>query len=147
MSQRFHIKCGEDWARAMHFASAMPMPFTVTFKQGEETRRDRQNRFAFEAYSQVAGILGDRTANDVRAETKLRVGIPILRGEDDDFRDKYDRIVKPLPYEAKLATMVEPFDFPVTRLMTVEQMTKYISGMLQHWDTQGASVMMPDDLR
>lgn len=125
-----------------HLGQAQP-PFVVTFQAGEESRRDAQNRFAFEAYAQIASLLGDRSTEDVRAESKLHIGVPIMR-EDDDFRTKYDRIIKPMPYHTKLELMVEPFDFPVTRLMTVKQMSRYISEMLAHWDRQGASVMLPD---
>jgi len=119
-----------------HIGQAQP-PFVLTLKPGEETRRDRQNRFAFEA-------LGDRETDEVRAETKLRIGVPILRSEDDYFRERYDSHAKGLPYETKLALMVEPFDFPVTRLMTVKQMNTYITKMLAYWDAQGASVMLPE---
>ena len=116
-------------------------PFVLTIKMGEETRRDRQNRFAFEAYKQVAKILGDRTVSDVRAESKLHIGVPIMR-QDDDFRAKYDAMIRPLPYEHKLAMMVEPFDFAVTRAMTVKLMNEYITRLLAYWDAQGAPAML-----
>jgi hypothetical protein len=139
----WRVRDPSDLIPALAFLGQAHPPYIVTFKAGEENRRDQQNRFAFEAYSQIAAILGDRTPNDVRAETKLCVGIPIMR-QDDDFRSKYDEMIRPLPYQTKLAMMVEPFDFAVTRLMTVRQMTDYISQMLAYWDAQGASVMMPD---
>ena len=116
-------------------------PLVLTIKMGEETRRDRQNRFAFEAYKQIAKILGDRDANDVRSETKLHIGVKIMR-EDDDFRQLYDSMIRPLAYEHKRAMMVEPFDFAVTRSMTVKQMAQYITQMLAYWDKQGASAML-----
>ena len=120
-----------------------PHPFTATIKIGEEPRRDRQNRFAFEAYKQIAMILGDRPSSDVRAETKLRIGVPLMREQSEAFREKYDRLIRPIySYEQKLELMIEPFDFPVTRLMTVKQMAEYITQMLAHWDAQGASAMI-----
>ena len=119
-------------------------PLVLTLKIGEETRRDRQNRFAFETYNQVAKILGDRTVSDVRAESKLCVAVPIMRAADDDFRAAYDAMIRPLPYEHKLAMMVEPFDFAVTRAMTVKLMNEYITRLLAYWDERGASVMIPD---
>ncbi len=119
-------------------------PFFVTFQAGEEKRRTRQNSFVFEAYSQIADMLDDHTASDVRAISKLHVGVPILRAEDEAFRAKYDERVKPFPYEQKLAFMVEPFEFPVTSLMSVRQMSEYIRQMLAFWDQRGASVMLPD---
>lgn len=139
--QRWRITDHAALISALAQIGAIQPPFHITVKEGDEPRRDRQNRFAFEAYKQVAKILGDRDAEEVRAETKLRVGVPIMR-VDDDFREKYDTHVKGLPYETKLALMVEPFDFPVTRMMSVKQMADYITRMLAYWDAQGASAMM-----
>jgi hypothetical protein len=140
---RWRVRDPSDLIPALAFIGQAQPPYVITFKAGEESRRDQQNRFAFEAYAQIAAILGDRTPNDVRAETKLHCGIAIMR-QDDDFRAKYDAMIRPLPYETKLAMMIEPFDFAVTRLMTVRQMTAYISQMLTYWDERGASVMVPD---
>lgn len=123
-------------------AQAVP-PYNITYTRGDEPRRIQQNRFVYEGYTQIAKMLGDRTPSDVRAETKLRCGVPIMR-EDDAFREAYDAKVKPFPYEQKLAFMVDPFEFPVTSLMTVKQMSRYISSMLAHWDAQGASFALPD---
>jgi len=141
---RWHVRDHAALGSVVAFLAQAQPPYVVTFNAGEETRRDRQNRFAFEAYNQIAKILGDRTAEDVRAESKLHIGIPILRAHDEDFRAKYDRVIMPMDHEAKLAVMVEPFEFPVTRLMTVKQMAEYITRMLAHWDKQGASVMLPE---
>ena len=143
-ARRWHVKDHAALMVALGQIVQVQPPLIITVKEGEETRRDRQNRFAFEAYKQIAKILGDRPADDVRAETKLHIGVPILRGEDDYFRAKYDDHMRGLPYETKLAMMVEPFEFPVTRLMTVKQMAEYITQMLAYWDKQGASFALPD---
>ena len=143
-TQRWHIRDHAALQIALSQIGEAQPPFMITLKPGEEKRRDRQNRFAWEAYKQIAAILGDRSADDVRAESKLHCGVPILRAEDEAFREKYDQHVRGLPYETKLAIMVEPFDFPVTRLMSVKQMANYITAMLSHWDAQGASGMLPD---
>jgi len=141
------LKTPGDRAAWVRFLEGQELPLSVTAKHGEEKRRDRQNRFAFETYKQIAELMGDRRPSDVRAETKLQIGVPIMREESADFREKYDRILKPMPYETKLELMVEPMEFPVTSLMSVKAMTRYISEMLAHWDAQGAPVMLPDDLQ
>lgn len=141
------LKTPEELAAWVRFLDGQELPLSVTAKRGEEKRRDRQNRFAFEAYKQIAELMGDRTPSDVREETKLRIGVPIMREDNEQFREKYDRILKPLPYKTKLELMVEPMEFPVTSLMSVKAMTRYISEMLVHWDAQGAPVMLPDDLQ
>lgn len=142
----WHIQQYEDLGALVGVLMKRPPPYTVAIRDGEEPRRDRQNRFVFEAYNQIAKILRDREPIDVRAETKLRIGVPIMREESADFRDQYDRLIKPMDYADKLALMVEPMDFPVTRMMNVKQMSRYITNMLQYWDQNGASVMMPGDL-
>lgn len=141
-STRWHIRDHAAMQTALAQIGQAQPPFVLTLKMGEEKRRDRQNRFAFEAFNQIAQILGDRETDDVRAESKLRIAVPIMRDEDEYFRDKYDAHVKGLPYETKLALMVEPFDLPVTRLMSVKQMAQFITKMLAYWDAQSASAML-----
>jgi len=143
-TESWNIRSHSDMQTALAQIGQAQIPCTLTLNTGEEKRRDRQNRFAFEAYKQIAQILADRSVDDVRAECKLHCGVPMLRVENDAFREKYDQHVRGLPYETKLAIMVEPFDFPVTRLMSVKQMARYITAMLAHFDAQGASVMLPD---
>jgi hypothetical protein len=140
---RWNVTKSEDLGRVVAFLAQAPLPYVVTFTAGEEGRRIAQNRMAFEIYKQVAQRLDGHTVEDVRAVTKLHCGIPIMR-EDDDFREKYDRIVRPLPYETKLQLMVDPFDFSVTRLMTVKQMSRFVTDALAYWDRAGVSVMLPE---
>jgi hypothetical protein len=141
-TRRWHIQDHAALMAALGEIIQVQPPFVITVKQGEETRRDRQNRFAFEAYRQIAKMLGDRTTEDVRSETKLHIGVPIMRAADPDFQTLYDEMIRPLPYEHKRKMMIEPFDFAVTRGMTVKQMGEYITQMLAYWDERGASAMM-----
>lgn len=140
---RWHIRDPATLGAALAHIGQAQLPCVVTFKAGEETRRDRQNRMAFEIYKQVAQTLDGHDAGDVRAISKLHIGVPIMR-EDDAFREKYDMHVLPRTYETKLAFMLEPFDFPVTRIMSVKQMARYITETLAYWDKNGASVMLPE---
>lgn len=136
------ISSDDARSRALLAVSQAPQGAFVTIKEDGEKRRDRQNRFAFEVYNQVSKILGDRTPSDIRAESKLCVGVPILRANSDDFRERYDRIVRPLPPENKLELMTEPIELPVTSLMTVKVMAEYITQLLQYWDERGAPAML-----
>lgn len=139
---QFTITDGQSRADALLAVSSAPLGASVVVNEKGEKRRDRQNRFSHEVYRQVAKMLGDRSQTDVRAESKLHIGTPILRAHDPDFRAKYDEHIKPLPYETKLAVMVEPFDFPVTSLMTVKVMAEYITALLQYWDERNAPAML-----
>lgn len=121
------------------------MPLTVSWTQGAG-RADAQNRLSQRWFTDIAMQLGDHTHEDVRAECKLTIGVPILRAENDAFRVSYDRTMKGLPYEEKLAA-IKAFDLPVTRLMTVKQMTEFMNEMQRKWLGQGIRLTDPDALK
>ena len=109
----------------------------VTVEPLKERRSRQQNRYQHLWHNEAAKQLRDETAEDKRAFCKLHFGVPILRAESDEFRQQYDRLIKPMPYPQKLELMKEPIDFPVTRLMTVEQKTRYLELIQHHYATQG----------
>jgi len=80
-------------------------------------------------YNQAEKQLG-QPIGTARAFCKLQFGVPILRGEDQEFRDTYDRAIKPIPYELKLKIMAY---FPVTSLMSREQMARYLTNVQVHF--------------
>lgn len=121
------------------------LPITVTWTQGAP-RSHAQNRLAQRWFTDIATQLGDQTHEDVRAECKMRFGVPILRAENEAFRLSYDRVIKPLPYEEKLEA-IKAFDLPVTRLMTVKQMTDFMDAMQKHWSVQGVRLTDPEALK
>ena len=135
------IRTERDRAAAMEWIRRQPLPLTLKIQSGakrslEQNRLQRQ--WLLEAQAQ-----GDQTAEEYRAYCKLHIGVPILRAENDDFCDQYDRVVKPLPYEAKLELMQEPIDFPVTRLMTRAQKTRYLDAMFVELCSQGLALTEP----
>lgn len=97
----------------------------IEVKPETRSRSIEQNRlqrlWMLEAQEQ-----GDMTAEEYRGYCKLHIGVPMLRAESDEFAAKYDQYVRPLPYETKMALMMEPFDFPVTRLMNTDQKKRYL---------------------
>jgi hypothetical protein len=80
-------------------------------------------------YNQADKQLG-QPIGTARAFCKLQFGVPILRGEDQEFRGTYDRVIKPIPYELKLKIMAY---FPVTSLMSREQMARYLTNVQVHF--------------
>jgi hypothetical protein len=120
-------------------------PMTVTIKQGAN-RSGVQNRLAQRWFSDVSRQLGDQTHDEVRAYCKLHFGVPILRAENEAFRQSYDATMRPLDYEAKLAA-VRAFDLPVTRLMTVKQMTAFMDEVQRFWSEKGVRLTDPAALR
>jgi hypothetical protein len=121
------------------------LPITVTWTQGAP-RSTAQNRLAQRWFTDIATQLGDQTHEDVRADCKLRFGVPILRAENEAFRISYDRVIKDLPYENKLDA-IKAFDLPVTRIMTAKQMTAFMDEMQRNWTAQGVRLTDPEALK
>lgn len=116
-------------------------PFVVQVV-GPKRSRD-QNDLSHALYAQIAAQLEDQTVQEVRAECKLRFGIPILRAGNPDFKRMYDKAIKvTLDYEEKLAAM----EFlPVTRLMDKAQFSEYLDTVIREYSKQGVSIIMPGE--
>ncbi|RVO30334.1 hypothetical protein CN095_23750, partial [Sinorhizobium meliloti] len=69
------------------------------------------------------------------------------RNENDVFKEEYDRVIMPLPYEHKLKLMMVPFDFGVTRIMTTRQKTAYLDAVHRRFSEQGLVLTNPEDLK
>lgn len=137
-----------EQARSMliRFIEGHKLPFTVTLTAGKH-RTTHQNRLQRLWMGEIAEQLGDITAEEARGYCKLAIGVPILRAENEAFRERYDAIVKPLPYEQKLALMMEPFDFGVTRIMSTAQKTAYLDAVHRHFSEKGVVLTNPEDIR
>lgn len=133
------LKSDYDKKLAVNYIMSLPGPITVNIKPGEESRSLKQNRLAFQWFKDAAAQ-GDQTAEQYRAECKLRLGVPLLRRDDDDFRAKYDSALKALAYEQKLTCMEF---FPVTSLMTTKQMTEFLTAVLNHFLNLGYQLTDP----
>lgn len=120
------------------------LPMTVQVKDGRN-RSLQQNALLAKWYGEAAEQLGDRTFAEVRAECKLTMGVPILRRDDERFRETYDRVLKPLTYEEKLR-LVEMTELPVTRCFSVRQMREYMDAVSQHFAEAGVRLTDPDEM-
>lgn len=144
MTTRF-VETESDRRLLLRFIEQQNLPCTVSIAKGGK-RSLKQNRLQRLWLNEIAEQLGDLTPEDVRAYCKLTVGVPILRAENDTFRERYDAIIKPLPYEQKMALMMEPLDFPITRIMTTKQATAYLDGVHRHFSERGIVLTDPGDL-
>ena len=129
-----------DRAGLIQFIQNMKLPATFEWQQGRDRSLD-QNRLQFLWAREAAEQRGDMTADEVRREWKLRHGVPILREESAEFRETYDRAVKPLPYDQKLAAM---HIIDVTSLMKVPQMVRYLDTIQRECAEQGIRLTDPD---
>lgn len=119
-------------------------PYTVSVDKGG-IRTAEQNRLQRMWHNEAAEQLQDERAEDKRAYCKLVLGVPILRAENEKFREQYDRLVRGLPYETKLELMKEPIDFPVTRLMSVGQKKRFLDDVWNHYTGLGVKLTDPDE--
>lgn len=102
----------------------------VNVKTGKDRSLD-YNALSHCWYIQVANELREDDAAGVKAFCKLHFGVPILRAEDEDFREFYDTAMKhALTYEQKLKAMRY---VPVTSLMTQQQFDRYAHDVQDHY--------------
>lgn len=119
------IRNAEDMDTLIKLFLGLKMPVTISWQAGAD-RSHEQNALMWIWAGEVAEQLQDREAADVQAEWKLTIGIPILRADDQDFRESYDKTVRGLSYEDKIKIMRD-LEFPVTRLMKVRQMCRFMN--------------------
>jgi hypothetical protein len=144
MAERF-IENDGDRKMLIRFIEAQKLPMTVNIEIGRQ-RSKAQNRLQRKWMKEIADQLGDQTPEEVRGFCKLTIGVPILRMENEKFREAYDRRVRPMPYEQKMAFMMEPFDLAVTRIMTTKQKTAYLDGVHRYFSERGIVLTNPGDL-
>ena len=140
MPHRF-ITCDADLADLGKLFHAMEYPFTVQWRKGRD-RSLSQNSLQWKWAGEFAAQLGDRTADEVQRDWKLRHGVPILRANNEIFRQVYDELIKPLPtYGAKLEAMRI---IDVTSIMTVPQMREYLDTVQREAAEQGVRLTNPE---
>jgi len=135
-----------DRKMLIRFIEGQKLPFTVTLTAGKH-RTYAQNKLQRKWMQEISEQLGDTRPEEIRGYCKLTIGVPILREENEAFRERYDAVVKPLPYEQKIAIMMEPLDMPITRLMTTKQKTRYLDEVQKHFAERGIELTIPDELR
>lgn len=140
------INSAQDLELWITFLRGKKRPLTVSATDGRH-RSVEQNKLQRLWCIEVSEQLGDHTPEEVRAISKLQIAVPILRAEDEEFREAYDAALKGLPYEVKLACMKEPIDMPVTRRMNVSQKKRFLDEMHRFWSEQGVQLTDPDPMR
>ena len=89
-----------------------------------------QNSLQHDWFCDLARRYPQDDAKGWKRYCKLHFGVPILRAEDEQFREFYDRHIKSFTYEDKLQAM----DYlPVSSLMTTKQMSQYLERIQQEW--------------
>lgn len=111
----------------------------VNIKAGKD-RSLPQNAITHVWYGQIARELRDDDTLGWKCYCKLHHGVPILRAENEEFRETYDGAIKGLSYEQKLKIMRI---LPVTSLMTKEQLSKYAEQVQVDFAQRGVTLEFP----
>lgn len=138
----------DEFARKLLLAyiERQPVPFTVNVTTGGR-RSIRQNKLQRLWMSEIAEQMPGtfESPEHARGYCKLHHGVPILREADEGFREHYDRVLRPLPYETKLACMMVPIDLPVTSRMNTKQLSTYLDAVHREFSMQGVVLTIPED--
>ena len=134
------IQSEEDLEQWITLLRQRKLPMTVSAVDGRD-RTAEQNALQWMWATEAAQQLGDRTSDEVQQEWKLRHGVPILREDDAAFRGFYDRALKGRPYEEKVAAMAY---VPVTSIMNVRQMVRFMDTIERECAQQGIRLTDPD---
>ncbi len=136
------VKNTDDLALLKVYLDGRKRPFTVDITEGRD-RSTEQNRLAFKWYIEISDQTGE-DREDVRARCKLEIGVPILREAHERFRATYDRLIRPLDYAEKL-DLIRDTEMPVTSLMNVEQMSRYLDIVFRRHAEIGVVLTIPPD--
>lgn len=112
----------------------------VNVKAGKD-RSMPQNSLTHAWYAQIARELREDDELGWKCYCKLHHGVPILRAEDEEFREVYDGAIKGLAYEQKLQVMKF---FPVTSRMTRGQLSRYAEAVQIDFRARGVLLEFPE---
>lgn len=145
MSSRV-VETEHDRTLLVRFIENHKLPMTVEVTAGKH-RTTEQNRLQRQWMIDIAGQLPEFSTEEWRGYCKLHFGVPILRAENEAFCAVYDEVIRPLPYDAKIKTMMVPIDLPVTSKMTTKQKTAYLDQIQKHFSERGVVLTDPEALK
>lgn len=140
------VRNSEDLGRLVYDLGNMQHPFRCVVAVGDESRTQAQNRTIHKWFGEIAAHRGDVTALEVKAECNLAYGVQIKRRDDPEWNSAFGYIFDNLNYPSKLKAM-RILDIPVTRNMSVKQLTEYMDAMQAFYTTQGIRLTIPEDAR
>lgn len=100
-----------------------------------------QNAISHAWYEQIARELREDDIIGWKCYCKLHHGVPIIRAEDEEFREAYDAVIKRLTYEQKLIAMKH---WPVTSIMTKQQLSAYLESVQADFKARNVRLEFPE---
>lgn len=98
-------------------------------EQGKKRSND-QNAIMHVWFNQISREEREYSPDEVKRIIKLRIALPILRGDDQRINELCVKFIDPLPYEDKVEAMEF---FPVTSLMKTKQLNEVLESMHLHY--------------
>lgn len=133
------INNAKDLAELSVLLNGLGYPLTIEWVKGRDRSAD-QNRTMWLWASEAGHQIGE-TPDEVQRRWKLHHGVPILREDSAEFREVYDKALKPLPYDLKLEAMRF---IPVTSEMKVRQMVRFMDAIWKECGEQGIRLTDPE---
>ena len=122
----------------MRLGKRRAKPLLIEVSDADKRRSLPQNDKSHVWYNEVDKQLC-LPVGTTKCECKLYFGVPILRAENEDFCQGYDRLIKNrMTKEEKLELMRW---FPVTRLMTKAQKSRYMESVQHYYADQMGIVL------
>ena len=136
------LRTDQDRAAWVRFLDAQDLPLTVSAVKGAK-RSIPQNATLHKWFSQIADEYGDSTAA-IKAECKLRFGLPIMEAERPEWVAQWQPLYSPLHYPMR----IKLFEcIPMTSLMTVKKMSALMEAIQREYRAQGIALIDPDARR
>ena len=108
-----------------------------------KSRTLQQNALSHSWYSEVSKKEQEYTPGQVKCLCKYHFGLPILRGDDEDYNEKCALVIDPLSYENKIKAMEY---WPVTSWMKTKQLSIYLQHVQAHYLGR-VNLVFPDELK
>ena len=124
------------WGR---FLSSQPLPCTVSYAKGIK-RSLPQNATLHVWFGQIAQETM-QTQAEVKAECKLRYGVPIMERENQAWVAEWSPLYGPLSYAQRLKLFEV---LPVTSKMTTRQLGEFMDALQKEYRAQGVNLIDPE---
>ena len=142
--QRYHLNSIEQLSNFnSEIKQRLDQGKRTTVQFLDNSRSNDQNAMLWAIIREIVAADRGDTEEDIHRYIKLHFCIPILRSAHDDFRGRYDRLIKDnFDYSEKLEMM----DFiPASSLLSIAQFTQVIDQVIQHYMEQGYTINDPHD--
>lgn len=135
------IRGGEEAARFFAFLGNAPMPYTVSYIDGDK-RSINQNSTLHGWFNEIAKHRGDCTMMDVKGEMHQRYGLPI-KLQDEQFAWVWERTGARMNYEQQCKFLASGV-LQVSSNMTKPQLSEYMDAMMHDCREQGIFLTDPN---